>query len=463
MFDGSKWISGKLSFWDVTWSGATAYTPDGPDQTGGTAYASMTDSASAINAAITKAKSLGVPVRGCGRFRIDSTVTIDCDADFTGAEFVCSSTSISPAVLIGSAASGTAIAGITVVAPQVINVAKTTSGWTGTSVGVSLSNLYHSVVTVPRSKYFVTGLLVTSTGVGCVYNEVHIGHLQNNKVNLSLTPSDTVGWVNENTFLGAGRLSHESGEGTGVSGVRQISCVTPTGGEVVNNNLFLRLSLEGNVPEYHVESIGASTNTWFHCRWEATTPKVNFADNADPTGSTDNVIWYGYNSFNIVVTQGTNAARNHLYTRNRMWLIGSGGNDGLIVAENVSGSDKPALTIVPAGSGLAADPESVYLTAISGNLWIGKAAGDTAPRIQIDTQNGRLQFGPGNAAVDAGIQRIGTAGVGTMSGDKFIATAGIGVGNSAAGSTPGTCVKKMEVFDGSGASLGFVPIYDAIT
>lgn len=47
--------------------------------------------------------------------------------------------------------------------------------------------------------------------------------------------------------------------------------------------------------------------------------------------------------------------------------------------------------------------------------------------------------------------------------DKLIAALGIGVGNSAAATTPGSVVKKAEVFDGSGASLGFVPIYDAIT
>lgn len=37
------------------------------------------------------------------------------------------------------------------------------------------------------------------------------------------------------------------------------------------------------------------------------------------------------------------------------------------------------------------------------------------------------------------------------------------MGNSTAATTPGTVVKKMEVFDASGASLGYVPIYDAIT
>lgn len=39
----------------------------------------------------------------------------------------------------------------------------------------------------------------------------------------------------------------------------------------------------------------------------------------------------------------------------------------------------------------------------------------------------------------------------------------IGVANSAAGSTPGTVTKKIEVFDEDGASLGFLAVYDAIT
>jgi len=39
----------------------------------------------------------------------------------------------------------------------------------------------------------------------------------------------------------------------------------------------------------------------------------------------------------------------------------------------------------------------------------------------------------------------------------------LGVNNSAAATSLGSVAKKMEVFDAAGASLGFVPIYDAIT
>lgn len=47
--------------------------------------------------------------------------------------------------------------------------------------------------------------------------------------------------------------------------------------------------------------------------------------------------------------------------------------------------------------------------------------------------------------------------------DKVLTTAGIGVGNSAAATTPGTVVKKIQVFDATGASIGYVAVFDAIT
>jgi hypothetical protein len=47
--------------------------------------------------------------------------------------------------------------------------------------------------------------------------------------------------------------------------------------------------------------------------------------------------------------------------------------------------------------------------------------------------------------------------------DLVVGKTGLGVGNSAAATTLGTVVKKMEVFAVNGTSLGFVPIYDSIT
>lgn len=44
-----------------------------------------------------------------------------------------------------------------------------------------------------------------------------------------------------------------------------------------------------------------------------------------------------------------------------------------------------------------------------------------------------------------------------------VRVASLGVANSAAATTLGTVTNKIEVFNASGASLGFVPVYDAIT
>ncbi len=61
-----------------------------------------------------------------------------------------------------------------------------------------------------------------------------------------------------------------------------------------------------------------------------------------------------------------------------------------------------------------------------------------------------------------GAKAISTTSTVTATG-KVLTTAGIGVGNSAAATAVGVLSKKMEVFDASGASLGFVPIYTTIT
>lgn len=80
--------------------------------------------------------------------------------------------------------------------------------------------------------------------------------------------------------------------------------------------------------------------------------------------------------------------------------------------------------------------------------------------VDSDNQAGRLVFG---IAQDVGMQRTAANILAMLSGDKFVATSGLGVGNSVIGSSLGECVRKMEVFDANGESLGYVPIYDAIT
>lgn len=75
--------------------------------------------------------------------------------------------------------------------------------------------------------------------------------------------------------------------------------------------------------------------------------------------------------------------------------------------------------------------------------------------------------GPLRAVIGAGTDgiKLGSASDATI---KRVAAGVIDVGklaveNAAAATTPGTVVKKVEIFDAAGASLGFIPVYSTIT
>ena len=93
-----------------------------------------------------------------------------------------------------------------------------------------------------------------------------------------------------------------------------------------------------------------------------------------------------------------------------------------------------------------ANNEAWPFEAIGGNtLALGYSAGDALPTYVL----GQIVVKPGTNL--------------TVSADKALFSAGIGVGNSAAATTPGSVVRKIEIFNASGTSLGFIPVYDTIT
>lgn len=96
------------------------------------------------------------------------------------------------------------------------------------------------------------------------------------------------------------------------------------------------------------------------------------------------------------------------------------------------------------------------------NVRTSRVTGDSQARF-TDAANGKRSYGPGNLVADAAFGRLAADILGTDPGDKLVANGGLGVGNSAAATVPGAVVRKAEVFDAAGASLGFVAIYNTIT
>lgn len=120
-----------------------------------------------------------------------------------------------------------------------------------------------------------------------------------------------------------------------------------------------------------------------------------------------------------------------------------------------------AISIDLAGTGTAA--QGIFITGTNGgttgNL-LEVRNGGTGAVFNVSA-TGTVGLGSGTGSPDTNLYRGGANLLKTD--DKFTAVAGIGVGNSAAATTPGSVVRKMEVFDATGASLGFVPIYSSIT
>lgn len=75
--------------------------------------------------------------------------------------------------------------------------------------------------------------------------------------------------------------------------------------------------------------------------------------------------------------------------------------------------------------------------------------------------SGKMEWGNGLDPRDLTVERS-AAGILKVTG-KMVATAGLGVGNSASATVLGSVVKKVQIFDASGNSLGYVAVYDAIT
>lgn len=129
-------------------------------------------------------------------------------------------------------------------------------------------------------------------------------------------------------------------------------------------------------------------------------------------------------------------------------------------SENPAGvSSTLALALALTGGTMTGTINATLATAATVAL-ASLVTGDTFDRYRRYA-DGLQEWGPGNGARDTNMYRAGASLLKTD--DKFVATLGLGVGNSAAATTPGTVVRRIEVFDASGASLGFVPVYNSIT
>jgi hypothetical protein len=137
---------------------------------------------------------------------------------------------------------------------------------------------------------------------------------------------------------------------------------------------------------------------------------------------------------------------------------------------------KPNVSLGSASLGTATAPfyKTVTTNVSARYLRLGDLGG--APQINIDGQDGVAKIGAAvelawtatdaTGTSDATIGRLaaGVAKIGDgSSGYGALACTTLRVTTAVAATTPGSVVKKLEIFDAAGTSLGFVAIYSAIT
>lgn len=332
-----------------------------------------------------------------GTYHLASQLQVLCNVDAAGGVLRFNDLSLSPALLVGGPTVAERLTSRTISLPEVWQDAKTGTGWAGTDTGVEVCRANQCIISIPHITNFSTNLAVTGASGGNAYNTYAIGILENGKINLDLYCRDAGGWVNENLFLG-GRFHHNTDEGVSIAGVRQIRLRNEA--YPVNNNVFLKPSIEGNTAEYHVEVAGPY-NAFHHARWEASPPKMLL----NGTNAHATLVFYGYNAQSIQFTyiNGANAGYLHWYSRTRMQLTGE------VELTNHGGGAFPALAV---------NDTAGRRVEIAGNATTFKRPTDTAPRVKINHSTAGIYLGNGVAEPEAGVVGYGVGGL-RFTGTRF--------------------------------------------
>jgi hypothetical protein len=334
-------------------------------------------------------------VGAAGSYTLTATLVINCPVDMTAMEMTVASSSVSPAIRVGTITGATAQINGQVNLPRLSNSTKPTTGWAGQGTGIELANLYETEVYVPYVYGFAVGLDCGGYTSGFSYNTVRLGMISTNKVGVRLQgKNDATGWANQNTFLN-GRIFIPSSEGTAISGTRYLQMVpldvaTSASTTWPNGNTFIGTTFESDEAEFQAE-IAGNNNVFMNCRWEAVTPAVKFTGHASVTCSYENLIVGGYKASSIAFTRSGVSPYSGLINPRVSSLSGS---DVVMNLRNEGSGTYPILQGFDAGVehlNRASDATD-WNFRLSASQLLGKASGDVNPRVTIDFLTGQFRL-----------------------------------------------------------------------
>ncbi|MCP3017950.1 hypothetical protein [Cupriavidus basilensis] len=346
----------------------------------------------------------GKELFGQGTYLLNSMPVLSCDCDFWTATFNIPGTrAIGVELSTGSSTNPTDnLICKRIRLGNIVNTTKPSTGWAGQGIGVRAVNLLTCDVLIKRIKDFGVGLRETAYQTGCAYNEIKVLYYENSKVNLQIQPGDAVGYTNESNHYG-GRYHFRDTEGVNVAGTRHIQIlpfdVTNATASWPNNHSFHKPSLEGNVPEYHVE-IGGGSNTFAYGRWEATAPKVLLTGHASNVSKTSKNIFVGGYQTDLVVFTTTGVSTGGDIIHPRKWVHNGFGAGAVFRNTGGDVQNTPLLRgyasdqVIANAAGTDANWSwNLYTAALQ-----GKNTADAYERVRLEFSTGRLYLGSGGGA-----------------------------------------------------------------
>jgi hypothetical protein len=143
-------------------------------------------------------------------------------------------------------------------------------------------------------------------------------------------------------------------------------------------------------------------------RWDATTPKVAYKGTVNHGGA--NVIFYGYNSAGIVITNdGVGTKYNQTFTDKGVRLDGSSSTNATLILNNQNSAAAPLLIgLEPAVDVDTTNLSSVYSLILGSQTLRGKRTADAYDRLKLDFVNGRMYLGNASEALTAYLGSYGT-------------------------------------------------------
>lgn len=318
-----------------------------------------------------------------------------------------------------------------------------------------------------------TGVHFLANGTDANYNIYELGSHTFSKIPVLVTADGTVTKAsnNQNTYIG-GRMAVAlaASRVVGISLMKFI--VKGATSSSINGNEIINPSVEGNADEYAIlfenESLDPnnvlSNNHLCSPRLEAANIGNKFIGFIGER-TRRNFISFGYGLFwdNIKELNGANS-NGFQNTEGQLLLSGSSNTMPLLTLRNHSGIDAPVIGVfIPSTTDYSNVLKSnFYMT--SQYAYAGAyVEGQTYKRFRISLSSGQLAWGAGTSDYDTTLTRVANQGLRTER--KLLATQGIGVGNSVPASVIPTAnlVRKIQIFDENGASIGYIPVYSAIT